>query len=267
MDPLGIIIFLAIGLAASTAGALMGVGGGFIMVPLFIFMGFNDNYGGYLIAPVLSLFVIIFVASSASVKNSREKFINYRLGLIYAPFSIIGAFVGAEILLLIDDFVFKIIFSGLIVIIGVRLILKQKNSNHGTEANPTEKKRSSYYWVIVWGFVTGLSASLVGIGGGLVAVPVLHLVFMETMHVAIGTSLFIMIFTASFSTLWNYLNLMSVLDSNFLFAGLLVAAGALIGSQIGSYIQTRLKGRTLQLTFGLFMIGIAIPLLWIKPFL
>ena len=245
----------------------MGVGGGFMIVPIFVFMGFNEKYGVYLLAPVLSLFVIIFVALSATAKYSREKSINYRLGLMYAPFSIIGTFVGSEILLesgLIDPFIFKIIFSVLIVVIGIRLIYRARKSEVES-ANSSNNQKRSYYWVILWGFITGLVASIIGIGGGTIAVPVILIFFLETMHVAIATSLFVMIFTAAASTLWHSLNLIGVLDMSFFVAGLLVAAGAIMGAQIGSHIQTRLKGKTLQLIFGMFMIGIAIPLLWLGP--
>ncbi len=261
MDLFEIIIYLLIGLAAATAGSLMGVGGGFMMVPVFVFLGYNETY---ILAPVLSLFVIIFVALSASLKYKREGMINYQLGLLYAPFTIIGAFIGAEILQLIDAFIFKIIFSVIIGVTAVRIIYKTKINETESEES-IEKNRKSYYWVILWGIITGLSASLAGIGGGLIAVPVIYIFFKETMHRAIATSLFIMIFTASFSTLWNYINLMGVLDASFFIAGLLVAVGAIIGGQVGSRIQTRLKGRTLQLLFGIFMIGIAIPLLWLGP--
>ncbi len=261
MELVTVIIYLSIGLAAAIAGSLMGVGGGFMMVPIFVFMGYNE---GDILAPVLSLFVIIFVASSATLKYSRERLINYKLGLLYAPFSIIGAFVGSKLLLYINTLVFKIVFSILIVFIGIRLIWRQRSvSSKGDEDSANERK--SYYWVILWGFITGLTASLVGIGGGLIAVPVIHIFFLETMHVAIATSLFIMIFTATFSTIWNYINHISVLDAEFFLVGLLIAAGAVLGAQIGSRIQTRLKGRDLQVIFGLFMIAIAIPLLWLGP--
>jgi uncharacterized membrane protein YfcA len=259
MELVTVIIYLSIGIAAAIAGSLMGVGGGFMMVPIFVFMGYNE---GYILAPVLSLFVIIFVASSASLKYSHEKLINYKLGLLYAPFSIMGAFVGAKLLLYINTLIFKIVFSILIVVIGIRLILRQRNAVSNEDEN-SDNERKSYYWVIVWGFITGLTASLVGIGGGLIAVPVIHIFFLETMHMAIATSLFIMIFTATFSTLWNYINLVNILDAEFFLVGLIIAAGAVLGAQIGSRIQTRLKGRDLQIIFGFFMIAIAIPLLWL----
>ena len=261
MNPLDILIYISIGIAAATSGSLMGVGGGFMMVPIFVFMGYNDVE---ILAPILSLFVIIFVAISASARYGYKELINYRLGLLFAPFTILGAYLGAQLLLLINALIFKIIFSAVIVIVGIRLIIRTKNT--GTETNTnTLGSRRSYYWIPLWGFITGLTASLAGIGGGLVAVPVLHIFFLETMHVAIATSLFIMIFTASFSTLWNVINYMGVLDASFFIAGLVVAVGAIIGSQVGSRIQTRLQGRTLQLVFGLFMIAIALPLLWLGP--
>ncbi|MHA1650310.1 MAG: sulfite exporter TauE/SafE family protein [Candidatus Helarchaeota archaeon] len=253
MDLADFFLLLSLGLAAAILGALMGVGGGFLMVPSFIYLGFTKDY-----APVLSLFVIIFVASSATIRYAHERTINYRLGLIYAPFSIAGAFMGAYLLHVISNLVFKVIFSGLIIVVGGRLILKKDQSD---AKSPEKESRWSYYWVIIWGFLTGMAASFVGIGGGLIAVPVIHLFFMETIHVAIATSLFIMIFTSSFATLQHFL--LGYMNLILLLTGLVVAIGAIIGSQIGSKIQIRLKGKTLQRIFGGFMIGIAIPLLWL----
>jgi hypothetical protein len=83
------------------------------------------------------------------------------------------------------------------------------------------------------------------------------------MHIAIATSLFVMIFTASFSTLQNYM--LGYFDLPLLYIGLIVALGAIIGAQIGSSVQTRLKGRNLQILFGVFMMAIALPLLWLGP--
>ncbi|MHA1265277.1 MAG: sulfite exporter TauE/SafE family protein [Candidatus Helarchaeota archaeon] len=270
MELVEILLFIGVGLSASILGALMGVGGGFLMVPVFVFLGFNDDYGANLLAPVLSLFVIIFIALSASVKYSTKHLINYRLGLIYAPFSIMGTFLGTKLLESIGNtsegtLIFKIIFSVLIIVIGIRLIFKNIKKTLPIPNQSDESSRQSYYWVILWGCLTGFAASLVGIGGGLIAVPVLHLFFLETMHVAIATSLFIMIFTAGFSTLMNYFIYASVLDNYFFLAGILIAIGAVIGSQVGSFIQTHLKAKTLRLIFSFFMIGIAIPLLWLGP--
>jgi hypothetical protein len=257
MDFFEIIIYLAIGFGAAIIGALIGVGGGFLMVPIFIFMGFSKDY-----APVISIFVIIFTALSATIRYVHNKSINYRLGLIYSPFTIIGAFLGAYLLHVVDNLIFKIIFSGLVLYAGIRLLL-QKGEPQDESSENAAVQRKSYYWVILWGFLTGLSASFLGIGGGLIAVPVFSLFFLEKMHIAIATSLFVMIFTASFSTLQNYM--LGYFDLPLLYIGLIVALGAIIGAQIGSSVQTRLKGRNLQILFGVFMMAIALPLLWLGP--
>lgn len=255
MEIIEFFLYLVIGLGSAIIGALIGVGGGFLMVPCFSFMGLTKDY-----APVLSLFVILFMALSASLKYGREKLINYRLGLFYASFSVIGAFLGAYFLHIVNNLVFKIIFSCLAVVVGIQLVLKRAEIKDQAQ-NGSTKSQYSYYWVILWGVLTGIVSSFLGIGGGLIAVPVLYLFFLETMHVAIATSLFIMIFTASVGTLQHAL--LGYLDVSLVLIGLVVVIGAIIGSQIGSMIQLRLKGRTLQLLFGGFMIGVALPLLWL----
>lgn len=245
-----------IGFGAAIIGALIGVGGGFLMIPILIFMGFSKD------APIISIFVIIFTALSASIKYARNKSINYRLGLIYAPFTIIGALLGAYLLYLVDIFIFKIAFSGLILYAGIYLILKKKEEPDQPSVNP-ETPHRSYYWIVLWGFLTGLSASFLGIGGGLIAVPVLSIFFLQRMHIAIATSLFIMIFTASATSLQHYLS--GYLTWSLLLVALVVALGAVLGAQIGSSIQTHLKGRQLQVIFGVFMMSTALPLLWLSP--
>ena len=263
MELLEIVLYLVIGFGAAIIGALIGVGGGFLMIPILIFMGFSKDY-----APVISIFVIMFTALSASIKYARIKSINYRLGLIYAPFTIIGALLGAYLLHLVDNLIFKIAFTVLVIYSGIYLIFKKKE-----DPDPSSEKlgaqHRSYYWLVFWGFLTGLSASFLGIGGGLVAVPVLTIFFMETMHVAVATSLFIMIFTASASSLQHYflgfLGMQIINGEPILIVALIVALGAILGAQIGSSIQTHLKGRQLQLVFGVFMICTALPLLWLAP--
>jgi len=164
----------------------------------------------------------------------------------------------------VDNTVFRIVFSILVVIIGIRLIVKKEKPEEDLQ-NKRQEQRKSYYWIIMWGFITGVTASFIGIGGGLIAVPVLTLFFLEEMHFAVATSLFIMIFTAAASTGAHlyYGNL----TEGVLIIGIIIAIGAVVGSQIGSYIQPHLKGTTLQVLFGCFMIGIAIPLLWLRPLL
>jgi uncharacterized membrane protein YfcA len=257
MELLEIILYLMIGFGAAIIGALLGVGGGFLMVPILIFMGFSKDY-----APVISLFVILFIALSASIKYAHKKIINYRLGLLYAPFTILGALLGAYLLHLVNNLIFKIAFSGLILYAGIRLILSRKEPQD-PKTEPPQANRRSYYWIVLWGFLTGVSASFLGIGGGLIAVPVLTLFFLESMHIAIATSLFIMIFTAAFSSLQHYL--LGFFDLPLLYVGLVVAVGAVLGAQLGSSIQSHLKARQLQILFGFFMMAIALPLLWLGP--
>jgi len=254
-----ILLFLAIGFSAAILGALIGVGGGFMMVPIFVFMGITKNY-----AVALSLFVIIFTAVSATIQYVRKRTINYRLGLIYVPFTIVGALFGAYLLTLISNLIFKIVFSGLVVYAVIRLLFIKREED--PPQLPQVKQRRSYYWVILWGFLSGFTANFLGIGGGIISVPIFTLFFLESMHVATSTSLFVMIFTASFSSLQNYITgrfNFQYIDMPLVYLGLIIALGAVIGAQIGSLIQTRLKGRNLQILFGVFMMSIALPLLWL----
>ena len=255
MEPISIIIYILLGLVASILGSMLGLGGGFLMVPILIFTGFTKDY-----APVISLFVIFFIAASSSIMNCHKKIINYKLGLIFAPFSMMGAFLGAFLLHLVDNLVFKIIFTIIIIYTCIKIVFLNDTATPLSPEPP--KKPKSKYWIILWGFLTGLSASFLGIGGGLIAVPVITLFFLESIYTAIATSLFIMIFTSIASSIQN--SILGFFDSTVLIIGLIIAIGAVFGSQIGTYLKSKIKSKTLRIIFAVIVIGLALPLLWIN---
>ena len=110
-------------------------------------------------------------------------------------------------------------------------------------------------WIltIVIGFIAGMIGGLLGVGGGLVLVPLFHYVLKMNMHAAIGTSLAVIVPTAFVATFPN------VTSGNVQWRAFLVAAAfSIIGSYIGAKISLSIDVALLKKVFAVFLIVVAI---------
>lgn len=117
-----IIILISIGLIAGILSGLVGIGGGIIMVPLFVlFLGLTQHN-----AQGLSLAVMLPPVTFLAVYNYHNAGeggnIDWRFALIVATLFIIGGFLGSKIALQIDQKMLKRIFGVLMLIVAIRLI-------------------------------------------------------------------------------------------------------------------------------------------------
>ncbi len=110
-----------------------------------------------------------------------------------------------------------------------------------------------WLWTVVIGFIAGLMGGLLGVGGGLVLVPLFHYVLKMNMHMAIGTSLAVIVPTALIATLPNAAS-GHVHWRAFVFAAVFSIVGSFIGAKISMNIDVTL----LKKTFALFLILVAI---------
>jgi len=114
--------------------------------------------------------------------------------------------------------------------------------------------------LLALGLAVGLAVGLMGIGGGLVAVPAMVYVVGMQQHLAQGTSLFLLLPPIGIGALWVYWK-----DGHVdLRAGILCALGVLLGGGLGGRIAIRIPSPTLRALFGLFLMFAAV-MLWRKP--
>ena len=108
-------------------------------------------------------------------------------------------------------------------------------------------------WVVVIGFFAGMIGGLLGVGGGLVLVPLFHYVLKMNMHAAIATSLAVIVPTALFATLPNAFS-GNVQWRTFMFAAIF----SIIGSYIGAKISMNIDVALLKKIFAVFLILVAV---------
>jgi len=229
---------IPLGFAAGILGSMIGLGGGIIVVPVLTFFGFSPT-----LAASNSLFAAFSNAVGSTVSYSRQKRIDYslglKLGLLCIPGTVLGAFVSSDVT------------PGLVLISCAVYIFMRKK----IETKEKNLTKQMIVFVISASFFAGIISSFFGIGGGIIFVPLMVVGIGMTVKRAAPTSQFILLF-ASLSGIITH----SILGHpDFLQAGLL-AAGAFIGGIIGARLSLDIKERSLQILVSAIIIIAAIKL-------
>ncbi|MFX0149150.1 MAG: sulfite exporter TauE/SafE family protein [Candidatus Hodarchaeota archaeon] len=249
---LAVIFAFFVGIISSA----LGVGGGFITTPSLILLGIDEAYA---IGTVLCM--IIFTALSSTIAYARQpKIIEYRTGLLVATTTVIGSVLGSttsSILVSEAPAIFRLIFALCLLPIAIKMIFypKEKKSDKVGELEIEHDEVILFGFErrellsTLLGFIAGFSSGLLGIGGGVVMVPVLVTVGKIPMHKAVATSMFIMIFTSIAGAAVKISRGQIHPD-----LAIFLIIGIIIGAQIGPLIIRKINTKQLQQIFGGMMI-------------
>jgi len=244
-----------LGFLIAFVAVMIGVGGGVFIVPLLtLAYGFAPAH-----AVGTSLMVIIFGGISATVGYSRHKLVFFKTGLLLAIATVPGSILGAYLTSIMSGAVLAFIFGGFLIVVAIRMIL----SNDLVRPKKPGAKNSKVVWsepdvfadkrrfLVAFGlsFFGGVASALLGIGGGLVFVPVLSLVLLLPIHVVVATSMFTMVFTSFVGVVQHW-----TLGNVNLEYGLFLAIGAVLGAQVGSWACKRVSGDKLQVVFAVALV-------------
>ena len=273
---IGLIIGLGGGIGFLSG--LFGVGGGFLMTPLLIFLGVP--------APVaVATEANQIVASSVSgvLAHWRRRNVDFKMGGVLLAGGVVGSTLGVYLFALLReigqiDLVIKLsyvfflgIIGSLMLIESARAILRarqpgarrgklhQHNWLHGLPFKMRFRRSKLYISALlpfgIAAFV-GLLSAIMGVGGGFILVPaMIYLLGMPT-SVVVGTSLFQIIFVTANVT---FLQAVQTQTVDFVLAGLLLL-GAVVGAQIGTRFGARLKGEQLRGLLALMVMAVCLKL-------
>ena len=189
-----ILTCLGIGLLAGLLSGLFGVGGGTVIVPLLVLiLAFNQR-----LAAGTSLAAIVPTATVGVISYALNDSVAWIPGLILAAGAVVGAQIGTWLLPRVPLNVLRWSFIGFLVAVIVSLFLVIPSRDAGLPLTFL-----SIAGLVVLGVVTGTVAGLIGVGGGIVVVPALMLLFGTSDLIAKGTSLLMMIPTAVSGTIGN----------------------------------------------------------------
>ena len=240
--------FLLIGLGAGLIGGGLGIGGGIIMVPLLVVAGFGQHR-----AHATSLAAIVLIALTAAISFGIAGEADFGLGVTVGIGGVVGSAIGASVMHRVSTKTLSIVFAVVILVAAIRMI-------SGASPSPGASNIGYVNQVVIAlaiGLIAGFFAGLAGIGGGVVIVPSTVLLLGLTQHVAQGTSLIAIVFTALSGTLVNLKNKRVRLKD-----GLAVGAGGVLGSLVGSRLALGVEGRTLSLMFGFLVLFVGLRMLY-----
>jgi uncharacterized membrane protein YfcA len=255
-------LLVCIGLFIGAFGTLIGVAGGFLLVPILLFLYPDETPAGI---TSVTLTVAFFNALSGSIAYGRLKRIDYRSGLLFALTAIPGAIIGAFIVNYLSRSIFQYIFGAILIIISAYLLARPDKTMRGSFLLKWQTDRRiidglqnvhRYSFNLPLGmtiaFFVGIISGLLGIGGGIVHVPALTQILGFPAHIATATSHFTVAIT-TFSAIGTHLA--SGTYATDVGRVVVLSAGAVIGAQFGARLSQRVTG---VLIVRLLAVGLAI---------
>ena len=269
--PALVLIGVGIGILAS----MVGISGGAFKTPILI-LGFGLVAE---LAAASSLLSALFVAVASTIGYYRmdSKLISYKIGLLFIITTIPGAYLGVLFRTYIADReMLRFIFGIILFPVAFKLLLAMpKSQNHKNDEKQAphfdQLSRKKVLIAILVAFFAGMLAGFIGLGGGTIIVPILCILLEFPMIAAAATSMFTMIFTSSAGTVMNYVFLLQTEGATvFLFYGVALGTGTLIGGLTGSNYAYDLNTAQLQRLFGFLLIFPLVTMmrlghLWLDP--
>jgi len=237
-------LLFATGVGAGALGALIGVGGGIVLVPvLSLAFGVPLQH-----AVAVSLACVIASSTGAAAAYVRDHRIDVRLGMQLELFTVAGAIAGAFVAPLLPKAAIEILF-GLMVIPVVRSLLRPAPAEEVARVEGRGGARNLPLGCAA-SFGAGTLSAVLGIGGGPIKVPVMTLILGVPFKVATATSNFMIGVTAA-ASVFVYLS-RGLLDLGIAVPTVLgVIAGATFGARLMPHVPTRLLKKVFAVVLGL----------------
>jgi len=273
-----IAIIIGLGGGVGFLSGLFGVGGGFLMTPLLIFLGVPPA-----VAVATEANQIVASSVSGVLAHMRRGNVDFKMGGILLIGGVIGSSLGVMLFTFLRevgqiDLVIKLSYVVFLGIIGFLMLLEsaraimrtrqpgarrrklhQHNWLHGLPLKMRFRRSKLYISALLplgIGAFVGVLAAIMGVGGGFIMVPaMIYLLGMPT-SVVVGTSLFQIIFVTANVTFLQSVQTQTV---DFMLAGLLLL-GAVIGAQFGTRASVLLRGEQLRGLLALMVLTVCIKL-------
>ena len=283
--PLNIFLLFGMGLAVGFISGMFGIGGGFLMTPLLIFVG---------VPPAVSVASVASHIAASSFSGAISYWRKRALDIPLASVLLVGGFTGTAagvtlftVLRSLDQLDLMIglsyvtlltIVGGLMIYEGLRAVMRERRGMmamprhagshlwiHGLPLKMRFKRSKIYVSVIpvgTIGFIIGFIGAIMGIGGGFLLVPMLIYVLRVPTSVVIGTSMVLTLVTMAAATVLHAAtnHLVDVV------LAMLLMVGGVIGAQFGARAGQKLAADRLRLMLGLLVVAVglrfAFDLVW-----
>lgn len=240
---------LALGLIVGVLVGLLGIGGGVVLVPAMVYLLKYDQH----LAQGTSLLILLPPIGLGALRQYwKSGQVDLRAGIYCAIGFLLGGYGGGAVAVPMSSQKLRGIFGGFLILSAVLLWRKTQSGGSRTHIAGPSAKGSSLRMMGILGIAVlcGVAAGMVGIGGGVLLVPLLGLLFGFNQHRAQGTSLVALIPPTGVLAFWTYARAGYVSWE----AGLLLIPGVFFGGIVGAKLADRLNSRRMRRVFAALML-------------
>lgn len=242
------LLYMLCGLTAGLLGGYLGIGGGIVMVPFLTVVAGVDIKA----AVPVSVTAIVVNSLSASNEYLKKGMVDLELVIVLSVFMVLGNISGSYLSVYVPGEYIRLILTIVLVYTAFSLLKGKKP----TERMVFSDNRGKYLLIsTLLAYTTGTLSALVGIGGGVVIVPVLYLVVGVPLATARGTSSLMMSFSAAAAATVYFLG--DRIDPTIVTG---VILGIIIGGRLGGFLGTTAKPLVVKVLFFVIMMYLAFRL-------
>ena len=274
-----VLLIILLGIMVGGLTGLFGVGGGFLMTPLLIFLGIPPTVAVGTEAPH-----VLASSLSGAIAHWRRKNVDIKMGIFLLAGGIAGSVVGVNLFKILREFgqidvIIQFLFLIFLGLIGfsmlfesakttikkyrttslIRTKLHQHSWIHGLPFKMRFHRSKLYISTIppvIIGFFVGILSAMMGVGGGFIMIPAMVYILGMSTNVVVGTSLFQIIFVTANSTFFqSYLN--QTVD--IVLASLMILGGV-IGAQVGARLGSTFKAEYLRGVLAILVLAVCIKI-------
>ncbi|RDE14467.1 MAG: sulfite exporter TauE/SafE family protein [Candidatus Thorarchaeota archaeon] len=263
------LVLIACGLGVGVLASMLGVGGGIILVPfLIIAFGLSPST-----APGTTLVAALFVAMASLIPYYRQKPspIIPKAGLLLALTSVPGSLIGVWLREIVsNEETLRLVFAAILMPIALKMLFAKRRgkADRASEVGSFDLSRVSRARIgysLIGSLCAGILSGLLGLGGGILMVPVLNMMMGLPIHAAVATSMLTMVFTATSGTVMNYLG-----GQIHVFYALTISLGMIVGAQFGPRLVCKINAVLLKQLFGVLLVLPLVQMarlgqLWLDP--
>jgi len=269
-------LVVGVGGVVGLLSGLFGVGGGFLLTPLLMFLGISPMVGA-----ASGSAAIVAAATTGTLEHSRASTVDFKMGLTLFAGGAAGSVVGVQLLHWLNrlgavNSVIRVLYVVMLGAIGSFMLAESVRAWRrgmymserrfqplprrswlealpGRVRFPRSEIEVSFLLPVALGLLGGILAAMMGVGGGFVMVPLMLYVLRMRMHVVAGTSLLQILFTCVLVTVLQATQNHSI---EFLLA-LPLAIGSTVGAALGTRWGRRLRADQLKILLALIVLVVA----------
>jgi uncharacterized membrane protein YfcA len=239
----------AVGLVAGFLSGLFGVGGGILVVPALVLVMAMDQR----LAHGTSLAAVLPIAVSSTLGYALEDKVDWPVAALLAAAAVGGAVVGTHALHRLPQRALGFAFAGLLAATAVRLLIDHSDGGVGG----ADLDAGAVVGLLVLGVASGILAGLLGVGGGIIMVPAMVVLFGIAPAVAKGTSLAVIVPTSIMGTWRNRRN-----GNADLPIAVVVGLAGVVSAFVASKISVGMSETVSNVLFALLLVAVAARMLW-----